>query len=635
MAIDQRKLSSALRMMPDQQLYQVAQAHKADPYIFPPVFQESQRRQMLRSGMSSDDKSGNNPVPVNEQALMAMAPQQGAQPMPESVGLGALPMKSDPFAKMAAGGIVAFAGGGNPKGKKVPSFEDALDAEGITDPQQIAFLKALYGQESGSGANTTTSNRGAVGNMQILPGTFKEVADAGMDINNPFDNMRAGIRYGLKGLRAAKGDPVLGGAHYYGGPGGMQALAQGVARKDPKNPDYPDTRQYGNKIGQRVAALLPIGSAQAQTAKPETAATAAPQDTSEANTTTSAVLAGIPALTGALTAAKEVGAPFMRSLGLLKQGTPPLLGNIPLRNVTGRMAMGAAAVPAGIASLGANLSQGAANALTNATDEQLEQLQNDIGSDTSGAASIILAQRQGQAAREGRGPALPPTMPYGEQMKNAWGFLGKAAVLHPDVTGQGQSVSAREPFSTGEYRGKSGDPDEDIGPASVTPAKVIAAAKSTMTPEEQKESGYSAEDWLTLGFALLGGTSPNTFKNFSDAFDKVQTRKMALAKAGLEALDTRQKIALAKAQERKYGAESDILESGSKAENMLRTKAAMLAAGDLEKWRRDNIGATPQQVDAERTKLLDYYTAYLLRSDGTMTATAPMDMSKWGQASKV
>lgn len=203
--------------------------------------------------------------------------------LPEDMGIGALPERS--LSGMADGGIVGFAGGGNLKGAKLPSFNDALDAEGVRDPRQRAFLKALYGQESGSGADTTTSNQGAVGHMQIKPSTFAQVASKGMNINDPFDNMRAGIRYGMQGYQAANGDPVLAGAYYYGGPGGMQALAQGQVRTDPKNPKAPNTLEYGKSIAQRMTALLPIGTAQAQTAPSAAAPVAAPATTARTATT--------------------------------------------------------------------------------------------------------------------------------------------------------------------------------------------------------------------------------------------------------------------------------------------------------------------------------------------------------------
>lgn len=134
----------------------------------------------------------------------------------------------------------------------VDPFAAALQAEGVSGP--VADLaRSIYTQESGAGKNTKTSNRGAVGGMQILPGTFASVADKDWDINDPTQNARAGIRYLKQGYEAAGGDPALAGAFYYGGPGGLEKARRGVAVSDPRNPNAPNTLQYG----QQVAARLP------------------------------------------------------------------------------------------------------------------------------------------------------------------------------------------------------------------------------------------------------------------------------------------------------------------------------------------------------------------------------------------
>lgn len=131
-------------------------------------------------------------------------------------------------------------------------FESALNAEGLTG--HLADLaRSIFQQESGSGANTKTSNAGAVGGMQVIPSTFNSVADQGWDINNPEHNARAGMRY-LKMLdKKSGGDPALTAAGYYGGPGGMAKARQGIAVYDPRNPGAPNTLQYA----QEVAARLP------------------------------------------------------------------------------------------------------------------------------------------------------------------------------------------------------------------------------------------------------------------------------------------------------------------------------------------------------------------------------------------
>ena len=272
---------------------ELTEGREADPAVQAPVVQQAiqaMNQPQMPQGMPQRMPPQAQPQGP-QQAMPQKMPPQGQTRMaadggymdsrlPEDMGIGALPERS--LSGMADGGIVGFSAGGNPKGKKLLSFDDALDAEGVRDPRQRAFLKALYGQESGSGADTTTSNQGAVGHMQIKPSTFKQVADKNMDINNPFDNMRAGIRYGMQGYQAANGDPVLAGAHYYGGPGGMEALAKGQVRTDSKNPKAPNTLEYGKSIAQRMTALLPIGSAQAQETAPAAASAANPMASDQA-----------------------------------------------------------------------------------------------------------------------------------------------------------------------------------------------------------------------------------------------------------------------------------------------------------------------------------------------------------------
>ena len=117
-------------------------------------------------------------------------------------------------------------------------FEEALKAEGITG-QLADVARSIYMQESGGGKNTKTSNAGAVGGMQIIPSTFRSVADKDWDINDPMMNARAGIRY-LKQLdKQAGGDPALTAAGYYGGPGGLEKARRGIAVSDPRNPKAP------------------------------------------------------------------------------------------------------------------------------------------------------------------------------------------------------------------------------------------------------------------------------------------------------------------------------------------------------------------------------------------------------------
>jgi hypothetical protein len=136
---------------------------------------------------------------------------------------------------------------------KAWSFDDALQAEGVSGPV-ADIARSIYQQESSSGKNTKTSNAGARGGMQVLPGTFREVADQGWSIDDPDHNARAGIRYVRQMFDRAGGDPALAAAGYYGGPGGLEKARRGVAVADPRNPNAPTTLEYGRQVAARLPA---------------------------------------------------------------------------------------------------------------------------------------------------------------------------------------------------------------------------------------------------------------------------------------------------------------------------------------------------------------------------------------------
>jgi len=60
-----------------------------------------------------------------------------------------------------------------------------------------------------------------------MPATFEEMSRGELDMDNELDLARAGIRYAKESFEAAGGDPRLAAARYFGGPGGMRALARG------------------------------------------------------------------------------------------------------------------------------------------------------------------------------------------------------------------------------------------------------------------------------------------------------------------------------------------------------------------------------------------------------------------------
>ena len=132
-------------------------------------------------------------------------------------------------------------------------FDLALQQEGLSGPL-AELARSIYMQESSGGRNTATSNAGAVGGMQIIPATFSRMADQGWDINNPEQNARAGLRYIKRLNELSGGDPMLTAAGYYGGEGAIDKARQGIAISDPRNPNAPNTLQYGKQVTDRLAS---------------------------------------------------------------------------------------------------------------------------------------------------------------------------------------------------------------------------------------------------------------------------------------------------------------------------------------------------------------------------------------------
>jgi len=165
MAMNPQNVLSSLRMMSDQQLQQYAAMHKNDPFIFPLAFQESQTRKQMRAEAQQAQAAPQEKVA--DQALASMA----AQPLPEEVGIGALPAQN--LEGMAAGGIVAFDEGG-----EVPRFNGLGGS--FVGPQARSAEFGAFLQQMGISADDFTNKyrpdqqqqlRQAFNQMQSAPST--------------------------------------------------------------------------------------------------------------------------------------------------------------------------------------------------------------------------------------------------------------------------------------------------------------------------------------------------------------------------------------------------------------------------------------------------------------------------------
>ena len=179
-------------------------------------------------------------------------------------GLEHIPSNIQPY---SSGGIIAFANGTEDDvvrksaGENIDMFEILLDSEGVSDPQERGFLKAIYAQESSSGTDPAIwegeeyKDTGAepMGGMQVSDIAFQDIDNEGLDRTSVVGNLVAGIRYGRKMYDKADGDPALAAAGYYGGPDSIDIVRSGGGdRLDSDQPDFPTLVGYGEDIVSRM-----------------------------------------------------------------------------------------------------------------------------------------------------------------------------------------------------------------------------------------------------------------------------------------------------------------------------------------------------------------------------------------------
>lgn len=123
-----------------------------------------------------------------------------------------------------------------PQKQQVSSLiEDEAAKLGI--PEHTALLTKLANQESGF-KQSAVSPKGAIGVMQLMPATAKEL---GVDPEDLEQNVRGGVRYWAKQLKFFNGDTKLATAAYNAGAGN-------VIKAGNKVPNFAETQKYVQNI---------------------------------------------------------------------------------------------------------------------------------------------------------------------------------------------------------------------------------------------------------------------------------------------------------------------------------------------------------------------------------------------------
>ena len=142
--------------------------------------------------------------------------------------------------------------------------------------------RAIYQLETASGRNVRRSSAGAQGQMQLMPGTARELGVT--DINDPYQNIRGGVQYYAQ-QRKRFGDPALAAAAYNAGPGRVQRAGNAV-------PQIGETRQYVANFLKNIGRVRP---SQTAPASDTVAQTGAPQGQTTMNWTDLTNLGGLEA----------------------------------------------------------------------------------------------------------------------------------------------------------------------------------------------------------------------------------------------------------------------------------------------------------------------------------------------------
>ncbi|MEK6244010.1 MAG: transglycosylase SLT domain-containing protein, partial [Pseudomonadota bacterium] len=145
---------------------------------------------------------------------------------------------------------------------RLPSIDDVraqAKAKGI-DPE---FAVSIYQQESGGNPKVKDSAKGAKGGMQVIPATFTSMMGDDGDINDPWDNLEAGLRYIQYGQKKVGNDLKLLAAGYhqgYGHPDLQRGVIANTSDGRVSTPDY--ARQVVQRMGVKgntIVAPTPLG----------------------------------------------------------------------------------------------------------------------------------------------------------------------------------------------------------------------------------------------------------------------------------------------------------------------------------------------------------------------------------------
>ena len=502
-----KTLTDTMSRMELPQLQQYAALHKNDPYVVSLALSIANQKKQAdiaragQAGMMPQPKVVDRDIfeiPLKPEPRGAVPPQQQQSMLPEDTGIAQLPAQNMQGMNMAAGGIVAFDGGGEvpgyaPGGQVKQAFAEKYHDAAVRAGAQLgvdpSIIISQWGLETGWGKSIIPGTNN-LGNIKDFSGKGVSAYDKAEKSTSKYKKYNSTDDFADDYVNLIKRkfpDAVGAGNDVNKFTAGLRPGEKG---------GYATDESYGTKLARTFNKFLPIGTASAEEtsrATPQSTKPTQPELDTDKKAVVSAGIPGLSAITNALTGAYEAL-------------TPSFSASTTVPQAAARTAATAGPL-SGIGLLGGLFSSGATNALSNATPEQLDQLSSDIGSDTGLAAAIMNAPN--------RPPEKPP-MSYGEQMTN----VGKFLVGHPDVRKPEPPPAPTALPPVGPYT------DESVrlgklygaGPTGPVEGEEPAPVDEMGNVTGPAKGGMDLNDlMIKMGLGMMAGKSPHALTNVGEA----------------------------------------------------------------------------------------------------------------------
>jgi len=521
------------------------------------------------------------------------------------------------------------------------------------DPKLVQHI--LY-KETGNLRDPATarSHAGAYGPMQLMPGTAKEL---GIDINDPEQNTRGGVRYLAKMLDQF-GNPVHAMAAYNAGPGRVSEMlrrGRGIESLPRETQGYVRMAQGGIAHFANAGLVGPEGSPMEQylseNPPPEKESINPPPEQESRSLTAAEKQAAFRAkqLQKLQTSARSSGPAYGESESVFERLRNPtkLLNNAAtgIRNLIPRIDAGIATanVPLGVLAGGSLLSIGSTGALYNNPAMQKQYGGSDYGdpgSDASIAAAILNPENRQPTAEQTSGPTSEPT----RIIRGQGDIRSQENQMYPNKPGFGSNQSASGqpvgmPKLSPNYLPQMGPSDTEMnryGAATppTTPEAPVPKSKSdeyfeALAQDIQDRAAKAKEEGdinkylaiMQAGFGMMGGQSPYAFTNIGKGAEQGISTYGSLRK---QTADELKDIGASRLGLAKYKAAEEGAAETRELNKAIREASLSQKGSELDRKKAEDIIRQKEFSQKQISLAREEYTKYRAMLEAQVKARFPL-----------